>query len=57
MQFWYTIFNRDTDKVCFAKALHTAPEKHDIYDKHGKYVETELLCKESYIDDKYCQED
>ena len=57
MQFYYTIFNRDTDEVCFAKALHTAPEKHDIYDKHGNYVETELLCKESYIDDQYCQED
>ena len=57
MQFWYTIFDRAADAVCFAKANHTAPEKHEIYDRHGAYFETELLCEESFIDPKYCPED
>lgn len=57
MQFYYTVFNRENDTVGFAKALHTAPEEHRVYDVHGNYVMTQELCEESYIDPKYCKED
>jgi len=57
MQFYYTVFNRDDNSVGFAKAYHTAPEKHNVYDTHGKYVMTQELCEESYIDRKFCEEE
>ena len=57
MQFYYTVFNRDDDTVGFAKALHTAPEMHRVYDVHGNYVMTQELCEESYIDPQFCKED
>ena len=57
MQIYYTIFNRDDDTVGFAKAWHTAPEVHNVYDVNGKYVMTQELCEEIYIDPQFCTED
>jgi len=57
MQIYYTIFNRDDDTVGFAKAWHTAPEVHNVYDVKGHYVMTQELCEEIYIDPQFCTED
>jgi len=51
------VFDRDQNRVGLAKALHTAPEKHEIYDENRHYVETQLLCEESYIDPVYCADE
>lgn len=54
MQLYYTIFDRKTDMVGFAKANHTEPEVVHRYDDTGKYHSTDLVCSEGFIPECVC---